>query len=111
MPPDATEVRDTLGTTELDDAQIQTKIDQADRLYGQRIGSEHVDEPVRDDVVEYLAAHLVKAGPEPEVTDGDGVSFRVPDEGRFYEMAVLLDPTGQLEGDEDGDSDHFTLAV
>lgn len=111
MPPDATDVRDTLGTTELDDAQLTTKIDQADRLYGQRLDGEHVDEPVRDDVVEYLAAHLVKAGPEPEVTDGDGVSFRVPDEGRFFEMAVLLDPTGQLKGDEDGDSDHFTLAV
>jgi len=108
---DTTELSDTLGTTELEPNQIATKIDQADRLYGQRIGSEHVDEPVRDDVVEYLAAHLIKAGPEPEVTDGDGVSFRVPDEGRFFEMATLLDPTGQLQGDEDGDSDHFTLAV
>ena len=111
MIPDPSDVRATLGTTELDNATISDKIDQADRLYEQRIDDEPVREAVREDVVEYLAAHLIKAGPEPEVEGGDGVSFRVPDEGRFWSMATTLDPTGQLDGDEDGGSDHFTLTT
>jgi len=111
MIPDPTDVRTTLGTTELNDTAIADKIDQADRLYEQRIDGEAVSEAVREDVVEYLAAHLIKAGPEPEVESGDGVSFRVPDEGRFWTMATTLDPTGQLDGDEDGGSDHFTLTT
>jgi hypothetical protein len=111
MPPTAGDVRETLGSTELSDAAITTKIEQASRLYAQRIDGEHVEDAVREDVVEYLAAHLIKAGPEPEVTGGDGTEFRIPDEGRFWRMATTLDPTGQLGGDEDGGSDHFTLST
>lgn len=111
MKPDASDVRTTIGTTELSDSAITTKIDQADRLYAQRIDGESVTDARREDVVEYLAAHLIKAGPEPEVESGDGISFRVPDEGRFWTMATTLDPTGQLDGDEDGSSDHFTLTT
>jgi len=106
-----TDVKATLGSTDLSDSDIQTKIDQADRLYTQRIDGEAVEEGPRDDVVEYLAAHLIKAGPEPELESADGVSFRTTDEGRFYEMAVMLDPTGQLDGGEDGSSDDFTLST
>lgn len=105
------DVRGTLGTTELDDAEIATKIEQATRFYDSRIDGEPVDDTIHDDVVEYLAAHLIKSGPEPEVTGGDGVDFNIPDEGRFWRMATTLDPTDQLAGDEDGDSDHFTLSV
>jgi hypothetical protein len=113
MPPTTNDVRDTLGATDLSDAELGDKITQADRLYAQRIDGEHVDADIHDDVVEYLAAHLVKAGPEPEVTGGDGTEFRVPDEGRFWRMATLLDPTGQLAGDDDGGgtSDHFTFST
>jgi len=111
MTPDPSAVRETLGTTELSDAEIGKKIEQAERLYTQRIDGEHVEGAVREDVVEYLAAHLIKSGPEPEVESGDGVSFRVPDEGRFWTMATTLDPTGQLDGDEGGGSDHFTLTT
>jgi|APHM01.1.fsa_nt_gi hypothetical protein len=109
--PSASDVRGTLGSTDLSDTEIQRRIEQAERMYDQRIDSEPVEEPLRDDVVEYLACHLVKSGPEPEVTGGDGVDFRVPDEGRFYAIAVRLDPTGQLAGDEDEEADHFTLGV
>lgn len=111
MTPDPSAVRETLGTTELSDAEIAKKIEQAERLYTQRIDGEHVDGAVREDVVEYLAAHLIKSGPEPEVENGDGVSFRLPDEGRYWDMATTLDPTGQLGGDDDGKSDHFTISV
>jgi len=111
MTPDPSDVRGTLGTTELEDPEITTKIEQAARFYESRIDGEPVADPIREDVVEYLAAHLIKAGPEPEVTSGDGVDFRIPDEGRFWRMATTLDPTDQLAGDEDGDSDHFTLST
>jgi hypothetical protein len=109
--PSPREVQETLGSTELADSEIQRRIEQAERMYDQRIDNEPVEPRLRDDVVEYLACHLVKSGPEPEVTGGDGVDFRVPDEGRFYSVAVQLDPTGQLAGDEDGEADHFTLSI
>jgi hypothetical protein len=105
------DVRETLGSTDLSDSEIQRRIEQAERMYSQRIDNEPVEARLRNDVIEYLACHLIKSGPEPEVTGGDGVDFRVPEEGRFYAAAVRLDPTGQLAGDESEGSDHFTLSV
>lgn len=111
----ASDVRTTLGSTGLSDADLSEFVDKAVRMYEQRIDGEAVTDAAKDDVVEYLAAHLVKHGPEPEIDSGGEMSFNVPDEGRYWRAAVRLDPTGQLAGtsDEDGagGSDHFTLSI
>ena len=64
-----------LGETELSDSQIQTFIEKAEALYDSRRDNEPVDEAVYDDVVEYLAAHLIASGPERQLSsasEGDG---------------------------------------
>jgi len=115
-----TDVADALGSTDLTDAQLQSEIDTARRAYEQRIDGEHVDGDVKDDVVERLAAHLIASGPERQIDSGGegggsvtfagdtGMGLKATTHGQ---MAVLLDPTGQLDGGEDGDSDDFTLST
>lgn len=120
MPVTPDNVRRVLPETELSDADLNAEIDVARRAYEQRIDGEHVDEKAKDDVVTRLTAHLIASGPERQVDSagesGGNVSFAgETGEGlaatTHGQMAVLLDPTGQLDGGEDGASDDFTLAL
>ena len=114
------DVRRVLGDSDLSDSALQAEIDTARRAYAQRIDGEHVDESRLDDVVTRLAAHLIASGPERQVDSasegGGNVSF-AGDTGMGLmatshgQQAVLLDPTGQLDGGEDGGSDDFTLST
>lgn len=118
MAPDPSDVKRALGSTELSDSDINAEIQTAERVYEGRIDGEHVDADAKDDVVTRLAAHLIASGPERQVSsasEGDGqVSFE-GDTGEGLmatthgQMAVMLDPTGQLD-DSEG-SDHFTLSA
>lgn len=115
-PADVTRV---LGSTDLSDTQLTEFISVAERAYDQRIDGEHVNEE-RDDVITRLAAHLIASGPERQIDSGGegggSVTFS-GDTGMRLEAtthgqtAVLLDPTGQLDGGEDGSSDDFTLST
>ena len=118
MTPDPSDVKRALGSTELSNGKLTAMIDAAERAYENRIDGEAVDDQTKDDVVTRLAAHLIATGPERQVSsasEGDGqVSF----EGETGEglastthgqMAVFLDPTGQLDDSES--SDHFTLST
>jgi len=114
------DVRRVLPETELSDSDLNAEIDVARRAYEQRIDGEHVDQDEKDDVVERLAAHLIASGPERQVDSagesGGNVSFAgETGEGlaatTHGQMAVLLDPTGQLDGGEDDASDDFTLST
>ena len=118
MAPSPSAVKRALGSTELPDSDISPMIQTASRLYENRIDGESVDADTKDDVVTRLAAHLIATGPERQVssaTEGDGqVSFEgETGEGLMAtthgQMAVMLDPTGQLD-DSEG-SDHFTLST
>lgn len=114
------DVADTLGDTDLSDPKLQQFIDTARRAYEQRIDGEHVEPDVKDDVVGRLAAHLIASGPERQVDSGGegggsvtfagdtGMGLKATTHGQ---MAVLLDPTGQLDGDDDGGSDDFTFST
>jgi len=114
------DVRRVLPETELSDAELNAEIDTARRAYEQRIDGEPVDEGPKDDVVTRLSAHLIASGPERQVDSagesGGNVSFAgETGEGlaatTHGQMAVLLDPTGQLDGGQDGASDDFTLST
>lgn len=120
MTPGPSDVKRVLGSTELSDSDLTAMIDAAERAYEQRIDGESVEAQVQDDVVTRLAAHLVAAGPERQVSSAGEGGGNVSFEGQTGEglmatthgqIAVLLDPTDQLAGDEDGDSDHFTLST
>lgn len=116
MTVNADDVTRVLDSTTLSDSDINDFINAARRAYTQRIDGEAVDADEQDDVVTRLAAHLIATGPERQISSGDGISFegetgdglRATTHGQ---MATLLDPTGQLAGDADGDSDHFTLST
>jgi len=108
-------VRRRLGSSDLIDAEIGI----AERAYDQRRDGEHVEEDVRDDVIEALAAHLIASGAERQIDsggEGDGSVTFAGDTGMGLmatthgQMAVLLDPTGQLDGGEDGDSDDVVFS-
>lgn len=118
MSPDPSDVKRALGSTDLSNDDITAEIDAAERLYKSRIDGESVSKKARDDVVTRLAAHLIATGPERQISSGGEEGGQVSFEGKtgmglqsttHGQMAVLLDPTGQLDGDEDGDADHFTL--
>jgi hypothetical protein len=101
-----------LGSTELSDPDIQTFIEKAEALYDAKRSGEQVTEAVYDDVVEYLAAHLIASGPERQISSagegGGNVSFEGnPNKTTHWENAIEADPTGQLD---DG-NDHFTLST
>ena len=109
-----------LGSTDLSDPDIQTFIEKAESLYDSRRDNEAVDQAVYDDVVEYLAAHLIASGPERQVSsasEGDGQVSYEGDTGEGLratshgQNAITADPTGQLDGGEDGNSDDFTLSA
>jgi len=114
------DVETTLGDTELSDPEIQPFIDTARRAYEQRIDGEHVESDAKDDVVERLAAHLIASGPERQIDSGGegggsvtfagktGMGLKATTHGQ---MAILLDPTGQLDGGDDESSDDFTLST
>lgn len=114
------DVRRVLPDTELSDSDLQAEIDVAGRMYTQRIDGEHVEEAQRDDVIERLAAHLIATGAERQVDtaseSGGSVTF-AGDTGEGLmatthgQAALALDPTGQLDGGEDGASDDFTLST
>lgn len=116
----AADVKRRLGSSDLPDDDITNFVEQAERLYDQRIDGEHVEDDLRDDVIEALAAHLIATGPERQIDSGGegggNVSF-AGDTGEGLratthgQMAILLDPTGQLDGGDDGDSDDFTLST
>jgi len=114
------DVTRALGSTDLSDGQLSEFISVAERAYDQRVDGEHVDEEPRDDVITRLAAHLIASGPERQVDsggEGGGSVTFAGDTGMGLEatthgqMAVLLDPTGQLDGGDDGGSDDFTLST
>jgi hypothetical protein len=116
----AADVRRRLGSTDLSDPDLNKFIEQAERLYDQRIDGEAVEDGPRDDVIEALGAHLIATGPERQIDSGGegggnvsfagdtGTGLRATTHGQ---MAILLDPTGQLDGGEDGGSDDFTLST
>lgn len=115
-----TDVRRVLGESDLSDSDLADEIAIAERLYAQRIDGEHVDESEREDVVERLTAHLVATGAERQVDSASESGGNVTFAGETGEglratthgqMAILLDPTGQLDGGEDGSSDDFTLST
>jgi len=120
MTVDPDDVRRVLGETDLSDPDLNAEIETARRAYAERIDGEHVDDDDRDDVVTRLAAHLIAAGPERQLDSasesGGSISFAgSTGEGLMAtthgQMAVFLDPTGQLDGGEDGSSDDFTLST
>lgn len=107
-----------LGSTDLSGEQIQTFIEKAEALYDSRRDNEPVDEAVYDDVVEYLAAHLIASGPERQLSSASEGDGQVSYEGSTAEglrgtthgqNAITADPTGQLDGGADGSSSDFTL--
>jgi hypothetical protein len=114
------DVTRALGSTDLSDTKLTEFISVAERAYDQRIDGEAVEEETRDDVITRLAAHLIASGPERQIDsggEGGGSVTFAGDTGMGLEatthgqMAVLLDPTGQLDGGEDGSSDDFTLSI
>ena len=107
-----------LGITDLADPDIQTFVEKAEALYDSRRSGEAVDQAVYDDVVEYLAAHLIASGPERQLSSAGESDGQVSFEGKTGEglratthgqNAITADPTGQLDGGSDGGSDDFTL--
>jgi len=120
MPVTPDDVRRVLPETELEPGDLTAEIDTARRAYEQRIDGEHVDQDEKDDVVTRLTAHLIASGPERQLDSagesGGNVSFAgETGEGlaatTHGQMAIILDPTGQLDGGEDGASDDFTLST
>jgi len=115
MSVDPSDVRVVLGSTDLSDSDLNSEIETARRMYAQRRDGEHVSDERIDDVVTRLSAHLVATGPERQVdsaSEGAGnVSFS-GDTGTGLEatthgqVAINLDPTGQLDG-----ADDFTFSV
>jgi len=116
----AADVKRALGSTDLSDADINEFVSVAERAYDERLDGEHVEPDPRDDVITRLAAHLIASGPERQVDSGGegggsvtfagdtGMGLNATTHGQ---MAVMLDPTGQLDGGEDGGSDDFTLST
>lgn len=101
-----------LGSTDLTDSDIQTFIEKAEALYDAKISGEHVGQARYDDVVEYLAAHLIASGPERQISSASEGGGNVSFEGEYektshWDNAVEADPTGQLD-EENG---HFTLST
>lgn len=97
----ASDVRDVLGATELSDTELQAVIGPAGRMYDPLIDGEGVSDDRRDDVVTQLAAHLVAAGPERQLSSADGVSWEGDigqglDGSTHGQIAQTLDPTGKL---------------
>jgi len=114
------DVRRRLGSSDLSDSDLEEEIGTAERFYDQRRDGEHVDEEPRDDVIEALTAHLIASGPERQIDSGGEGGGNVSFAGKtgmglkattHGQMAILLDPTGQLDGGEDGSSDDFTLST
>lgn len=97
----ASDVSDALGATDLSDPQLQAFIGPAGRMYDPLIENEDVSDKRRDDVVTQLAAHLVAAGPERQLSSADGVSWEGDigqglDGSTHGQIAQTLDPTGKL---------------
>lgn len=104
-----------LGSTELSDPDVETFIEKAESMYDAKRSGEQVDSATYDDVVEYLAAHLIASGPERQLSSAGEGGGNVSFEGSTGEglrgtthgqNAIEADPTGQLD---DG-TDHFTLS-
>jgi len=115
MAVDPSDVRRVLGSTDISDSDLSTLIETAERMYEQRRNGEHVTEERIDDVVTRLTAHLVATGPERQVSSASEGAGSVSFSGETGEglqatthgqVAVSLDPTGQLDG-----NDHFTFSV
>lgn len=95
-----------LGSTELSDPDIQTFIDKAKRYYEEELGTEYsVSQELKDDVIEYLAAHFIASGPERQISSAGEGGGRVSFEGRTTmglqmtthgQNAIMHDPTGVL---------------
>ena len=107
------QVRQVLGETDLGPATLDAFIRRARRFYIATI-SEDIEPPVAEDVVVRLAAHLVASGPERQVdsaSEGSGnVSF-AGDRGEMLkstthgQIALTLDPTGELADEAEGGDD------
>jgi len=107
------DVRQVLGDTDLNTASLDAFVRRARRYYISVI-SEDIEPPVAEDVVVRLAAHFVATGPERQVDSagegGGNVSFSgQTGEGLMAtshgQVAVTLDPTGELADEEDGGDD------
>lgn len=99
------DVADALGSTELADPQLSAFVDAAGRMYDNLTSDDSVDSAVRDDVVKFLAAHLVATGPERQISSAGEGGGNVSFEGETGEglsasthgqTAITLDPTGSL---------------
>lgn len=107
------DVRQVLGDTDLDTASLDAFIRRARRYYISVI-NEDIEPPVAEDVVVRLAAHFVATGPERQVASASEGSGNVSFSGQTGEgllstshgqVAITLDPTGELSDQGDGGDD------
>lgn len=97
----ASDVTTILGSTELSTSEVDTFISAAGTMYDDLTSGDSVAPDVRDDVVAWLAAHLIRSSPERAISSGSEGSGSVSFEGDHdktpqWETAVTLDPTGKL---------------
>jgi hypothetical protein len=104
---DPGDVEAALGTTDYSGSEFVPFINAAANLYDGRTEGQSVDANRRDDVVAQLAAHLIKIGPERQVSSAGEGGGNVSFEGETGEglratthgqTAILLDPTSSLAG-------------
>lgn len=112
----ASDVKLLLGSTQLSDSDIDKFITRADNYYSDLTSDASVGSTMKDQVVENLAAHEIKQGPERQTASNDVAGATYTNEygqgleaTTFGQTALAKDPTGELKA-EDG-ADHFTLGT
>jgi len=110
----ADRVRNVLGESDLSNTEISERIDVATRYYVDAADGEEVSSDQAEDVVTRLAAHFIATGPERQVDSASesggsityagetGEGLRASTHGQ---VALALDPTGQLADEDDGGDD------
>ena len=99
-PHDVAEILDT----ELEDVSLQAFVSDAHRVVEQRCAPHTDDADALGDVEAYVAAHLATAK-DPRVNMASHESVDVEfetDPHRYWQHAVLLDPTGRLDRPDHG---------
>jgi len=105
-PHDVAEVLDT----DLDSVELSTFVSDANTIVNKRCEPYTDDEGALADVETYLAAHLATTK-EPEVSSLTHQNVRVDldiDSKRYWNKAVMLDPTGRLDKPDRGYSTFST---
>lgn len=99
-PHDVTEILET----ELEDVSLQAFISDANTVVERRCAPHTDDTDALADVEAYVAAHLATAkDPRVSVASHESVDVEFEtDAHRYWEQAVLLDPTGRLDRPERG---------